>query len=158
MWFRKGPNPNKAAKLEKKGDRLAARGKFQKALKFYQKSEVLAPDRPEIYQKLHETFQKIDREWTQEDFEISMTWTMRQQELEHPEVKQVYEKFTPEYQEAQRLFQRLMISQDQEEEARIITEILEFGETGQMAAIDFILSIKKIAQGPPAPEPPEPES
>lgn len=158
MLFRKGPNPNKAAKLEKKADRLAAKGEFQKALKFYQKSETLDPDRPEIYQKLHETFQKIDREWTQEDFEISMTWTMRQQELEHPEVKQVYEKFTPEYQEAQRLFQRLLVSQDQDEEARIITEILEFGETGQLAAIDFILSIKKIAQGPPTPESPESEA
>ncbi|MDX1387466.1 MAG: tetratricopeptide repeat protein, partial [bacterium] len=89
MFFNKGPNPNKAAKLEKKADRLVQKGKFQKALKLYRKSESLDPDRPQIYQKLHETFQKIEREWTQEDFELSMTWTMRQQELEHPEIKQV---------------------------------------------------------------------
>ena len=155
MFRDKIPNPRKALRLEKKGDRLHAKGKLDKALQFYEKSEKYDPERPEIYKKLIQTLEELDQEWSQEDFDRSMTWTMRQQELEHPEIKQVHEKFTDEYHAVQKLVQKLMIIPGPEEEVKIISEIISYGEKAHLPVLDFILSIKKVAQAPVGENEPE---
>lgn len=152
MFGKKGPNPKKAAKLEKKGDRLLAKGKFQKAHQYYRKSEALDQERPEIYQKLHDSFQKIDQEWTQEDFEQDMAWTMRQQELENPEIKGVIERFSPEYQEVEQLIQKLMVPSDEKFEAEIVEQIIAYGDAAHRPMIDFLLTLKKMSLEPTPPE------
>jgi len=162
MFKSKVPNPKKALKLEKKGDLLFNKGKFQKALKKYQKSESLNPDRPEIYKKLTETFNQMDVDWTEEDFNESMTWTIRQQELENPEVRQVYEKFSTEYQAVTKLVQQLMVSPDSNTETKLKDKILTFDKEALLPLLDFLLSIKQLAQQthaqegplPPQPNPP----
>lgn len=155
MFRDKIPNTKKAQRLEKKGDRCIAKGKIDQALKYYEKSEKYDADRPGIYQKLIDTFEKVEKEWTQEDFDRTMSWTMRQQELEHPEIKQIHEKFTQEYQAVQKLLQKLMITEIPEEEIQIVTEILTFGEKAPQPILDFILSIKKATLIPPEEKPGE---
>jgi tetratricopeptide (TPR) repeat protein len=150
MLRNKTPNPNKARKLEKKGDELFKKGKFEKALQQYRESEKLDPERAEIYQKLSQTLEKVGREWTQEDFEESMSWTMRQQELEHPEIKWVHEKFTTDYQAVQKLVQQLMLLQDTELEQQIITQILSFEAKATLPLLDFLVSLKTMAHKAPA--------
>jgi len=156
MFGKKGPNPKKAAKLEKKGDQYLAKGKFQKAHDCFRKSESLDPTRPGIYEKLHQSFQEIDREWTQEDFEISMEWTMRQQELEHPEIKGVLERFSPEYQAVEQLIQSLMSTFDPETEEETIEKIISYGDAAHRPLIDFLLALKKMSASesvPPTEQP-----
>ena len=155
MLRNKIPNPSKARKLEQKGDQLFKKEKFEKALEQYREAEKLDPDRPEIYQKLSLALEKSGREWTQEDFEESMSWTMRQQELEHPELKWVYQKFTTDYQAVQKLVQQLMLLQDQELEQQIISQILSFEDKATLPLLDFLISLKTMAhkpQEPPAEE------
>ena len=84
-------------------------------------------------------------EWTENDFEDSMTWTMRQQELENPEILQVYEKFSKEYQEVQKLVQTLMLSAEPQEEGKIIHQILEYREKASLPILHFLLSVKKAS-------------
>lgn len=152
MFRSKIPNPKKAQKLEKKGDRFFQKEKFEKALQYYRKSQKWDPNQPQIYQKLTESKGKIDKEWTQEDFEESMDWTMKQQELEHPEIKIVHQKFTQEYQAVQKLVQQLMLVPTADEEQQIITQILEYEEKAPLAVLDFLVSIKTLAhRGPPQP-------
>jgi tetratricopeptide (TPR) repeat protein len=153
MFRRKKLNPNKARKLEQKGDQFFEKGKFEKALDCFRKAEKLDPERPEIYQKLSTTLEKTAREWTQEDFEESMGWTMRQQELENPDIKWVHQKFTVEYQTVQKLLQQLMLMQNPEEEQQVITQILLFEEKAALPVLDFLLSMKNLAhRGAPPPE------
>ena len=145
MFRSKIPNPNKARRLEQKGDKLFGRDQFEKALEYYRKSAKFDPDRAEIYQKLATALEKTEKEWTQEDFEESMSWTMRQQELEHPDIKWVHQKFTIEYQAVQKLLQQLMLLQNPEEEQDLITQILLYEEKAALPILDFLVAMKNIA-------------
>lgn len=155
MFVKKGPNPKKALKFEAKGDRLSAKGKYRKALLIYEKSQQKNPDNPDIYKKLCETLNKFEHEWTEEDFSKSMTWTMKEQELENPQMKLVHEKFTVEYMEVQKLVQKLMLAPNKELETRFINKIITYGDKAQLPVLDFLLSLKNIAsQEIPGEEPP----
>jgi hypothetical protein len=152
MFRSKKPNPSKARKLEQKGDRLFGKNKFAGALQQYRDSAKLDPDRPELYQKLATTLEKTEKEWTQEDFEESLGWTMRQQELENPELKWVHQKFTTEYQAVQKLLQQLMLLENSEAEQQVITQILLFEEKATLPILDFLLAMKNMAHRGPPPE------
>jgi len=137
-------DPKKALKHEAKGDKLAGKEKFRDALKEYQISESLNPHRAEIYEKLITTHGRFEHEWVEEDFSNSMTWTMRYQELTHPQMKWVHQSFTVEYKEVQKLAQNLLIAPP-EVESRLIEQILAFKEAAALPLIHFILRIKEIA-------------
>lgn len=156
MFGSKIPNPRRALRLQNKGDKFFQNEKFERALEFYRKSQKWNPERPEIYRKLNSTLEKIDREWSQEDFEESLSWTMRQQELENPELKWVYQKFSVEYQNIHKLLRQLMLINNPEEEQKILVQILEYEEKAALPLLDFLLSMKIAAhKGPeePAEEP-----
>lgn len=146
MFRSKIPNPDKARKLEQKGDKNFEKNQFEKALQFYRKSAKFDPDRAEIYQKLSAAMEKTEKEWTQEDFEESLSWTMRQQELENPDIKWVHQKFTTEYQAVQKLLQQLMLLQNPEAEQEIIVQILSFEEKAALPILDFLVAMKNVAQ------------
>jgi tetratricopeptide (TPR) repeat protein len=152
MFRNKIPNPSKARRLEQKGDRFFEKDKFEKALQCYRDSAKFDPDRSEIYQKLSTTLEKTDKEWTQEDFEESMSWTMRQQELENPDIKWIHQKFSNEYQAVQKLLQQLMLLNNPEDEQGIIIQILNYQEKAALPILDFLLAMKNLAQHgtPPA--------
>lgn len=145
MFFKRSPT-EKAQALEKKGDRLFAKEKFSKAFQTYEKSWEWDSERPSIYPKLIESFEKLDREWTQEDFELTLSWTMRQQELENPEIKHVHEKFTPEYQEVQKLIQQFLVSPTDVESQALREKILANHELATSALLDFLQRIKENIQ------------
>ena len=145
-------DPKKAQKHESKGDKLAAKGKFRQAIDEYQKSETLNPDRAEIYEKLVETLNRFEHEWNEQDFSNSMTWTMRHQEILHPEMKLVHQTFSVEYKEVQKLLQRLMLALGPEMESKLVAEILSYGEKANLPMLHFLLSLKAVAGAPPPPE------
>lgn len=151
MSEKKNPDLSKALKHESKGDKLFSKDKFRQALEEYRKSEALNPDRLQIYEKLIETHRRFEHEWVEEDFSNSLTWTMRYQELQNPDLKWVHDTFTPEYQEVQKLLQALMINPDPQMEPEIIRKILSFGEKAALPLIHCILSIKKLSQESPSP-------
>src|SRR5436190_4729286 len=122
-------DPKKALKHEAKGDKLAGKEKFREALKEYQISESLNPDRAEIYEKLINTHTRFEHEWVEEDFTNSMSWTMRHQELTNPKIKWVHQTFTVEYKDVQKLAQNLLIAPTDDVEARLIEQIMAFGES-----------------------------
>ncbi len=158
MFKTKKPNPKKALGLEKKGDVLFARGKFREALKQYQKSEAFNPDRREIYKKLCDALTKFEHDWTEEDFSNSMTWTMREQEFENPNIRFVYETFTPEYHEVQKLIQSLILAPEEKIEYQVIEKIIGFGAKAHLPLLHFLLSIKKMGREKSTePSPPSPE-
>ncbi|MFO1464532.1 MAG: hypothetical protein U1F66_12230 [bacterium] len=140
-------DPKKALKHEGKGDKLAGKGKFREAMTEYQKSEGLNPDRVEIYDKLIETQGCIDeQEWKEEDFANSMSWAMRRQELQNPQIKLVHETFSLEYKEVHQLLQRLMGALGEAQENALIEKILEYGERANLPMLHFLLSIKALAR------------
>jgi tetratricopeptide (TPR) repeat protein len=162
MSEEKKPDHKKALKHETKGDKLFEKEKYREALKEYQKSETFDPNRPEIYEKLIETHGRYQHEWVEQDFSDSLSWTMRRQELQNPQIKWVHETFTPEYQEIQKLIQGLMATMDPERERAMVAKILDFGPKAALPLVHFLLSLKALAQsGPPgaeipAAEPPAP--
>jgi len=140
----------KALKHESKGDKYFRKEKFREALEEYRKSELHDPNRVAIYEKLVETHKRFEHEWLEEDFSLSLTWTMRQQELNNPELKWVHQTFTSEYQEIQKLVQGLLVNQDTAMETQIIARIVSFGEKAALPLIHFLLSLKKMsAENPP---------
>lgn len=147
-------DPKKALKHESKGDKLAAKGKFRQAIEEYQKSESYDSERPEIYEKLVNTLNRFEHEWNEQDFSNSMTWTMRQQEILHPEMRWVHETFSVEYKEVQKLIQRLMIAMGTEVENKLVNEILNYGEKANLPMLHFLLSLKAVAATPPPTEGP----
>lgn len=152
MIFRKNkPNPGKALRLEAKGDRLLKKGKAKKALKKYRASEQLNPDRKEIYPKLIAAQNELQEPWTEEEFDLSMTWTMKEQELQNPGMKWIYDKLSADYREIQQLVQGLMVAPDENAEQQIIEKIMNFGPKANLPLIDFLLSLKKFAdrESPP---------
>ena len=142
----------KALKHESKGDKLFKKEKYREALEEYRKSEQNDPNRAAIYEKLVETHKRFEHEWVEEDFSTSLSWTMRQQELNNPELKWVHQTFTPEYQEIQKLVQGLLVNQDPQMETQIIARVLSFGEKAALPLVHFLLSLKNLsAQNPPDP-------
>lgn len=144
MFLKKIPNPKKAKRLETKADQQMMREKWGKALQYYEKSQLYDPENPDIYPKLNLALEKSKETWSQEDFEKSMSWTMKLQELENPQIKSVYEKFSAEYQEIQKLIQQLMLSLTEEEEIKITNQIIAYGDKAHRPILDFLLSIKKL--------------
>jgi tetratricopeptide (TPR) repeat protein len=146
--FKNKPNPEKALKLEKKGDKLLEKGKFRKALAQYQKSEALNPERKEIYEKMNKALSGFEHEWSEEDFSNSMGWAMKLQELQNPQMKRVHEKFSAEYHEVQKLVQRLMVAVDAELELQLVEKIIAYGDKAHLPVLDYLLSIKALASRP----------
>lgn len=139
-------------KYEKKGDQLVRKGKLRQALEKYEISEKLDPNRAEIYQKLIDTLNQMDVSWTEADFNRSMNWTLREQELKNPELKQIYEKFSAEYQAVQKLIRQLMLAPPGDAENQLIQAIIEYGEKAHLPLLDFLLSLKKMGGSPLEPE------
>ena len=136
----------KAAKHEIKGDSLFSKGKFEKALKEYRKALESEPESAEILDKLISTHEKIPGEWGMEDFAESLGWEMKRQENEHPAMRQVHAKLTPEWKEATKLAVDILGEEDEEKRGEKIERLAAMGEIAARAMIGLLLDIKN----PPA--------
>ena len=80
---------SKGAIAEEKGDKSFKKGEFKAALKHYRKAAAENPGNAAIYGKLVMALGKIDTKWTKKDFVESLDWTMKEQELRHPETRRI---------------------------------------------------------------------
>src|SRR4029453_10075858 len=111
MFFKRKESkkdPKKARQLEEKGDRQVQKKDLKKALQTYRSAAQANPDDPRLYQKLIETKEKVQEEWSEEDFSETMAWTMKKQELENPDIKEVHEVLTPEYNEIRQAIVKML--------------------------------------------------
>ncbi len=144
--------------LESEGDALLSTGQLGEALQKFLAAEALDQQRPALYDKLIATHRQLTVEWTHEDFTQSLTWEMRKQALEHPEVLDTLERLTPEWQEVTERLRRLLVTTDEHMIATLVTEIAAFKEKAVRPLLDFLLLLKTSAQSSdtaPAETPPE---
>jgi len=145
MWWNK-PNPDKATRLEAKGDRLLAREKLKGALKKYKKALDYDPSRKGIYDKLMETRDKLPGDWEMSDFVESVDWAMKKQEQENPPIRQLHAKLSPDWDKAHELAFKLMSTASEENTRTMTEELVAMGEIGTRAAIDILLELKAGAE------------
>lgn len=136
------PPHHEADRLEAEGDRLCAEGQHASALEQYLAAETLEKNRPALYAKLITTHQAVTTEWTAEDFARSMQWEMRKQELEHPGLRAVHERLSPEWGEVTERLRRLIIATDAPTVLALSEEITAFGEQAVRPLLDFVLLLK----------------
>jgi len=138
-------NKEKADKLIKKGDTLLAKGKHKRALKKFKKAKELDPERSDIYDRLVNAHEKATTEWSEEDVALSVSWTMEKQEAVNPSMKLIHERLTPEWSEIMTKIGELIVTDQEDDEDRIIQEIQGYGEQAIHPLIHTILQIKKGA-------------
>ena len=80
---------------------------------------------------------------TEHDFVEALDLTMQQQLAEHPALKSVYKKLTPEFESLVRLVATMFETQDDAEEQAIFLNLLKEGEPALLAALEYLLHIKK---------------
>ncbi|MDO8519508.1 MAG: hypothetical protein Q7T11_05035 [Deltaproteobacteria bacterium] len=79
----------KRQSAEQKGDAQFRKKKFREALKHYRKAATRKPNEPVLYGKLVKTLDQIKGDWTEKEFAESLDWTMKEQELKHPEARRI---------------------------------------------------------------------
>lgn len=146
QWSIKSMPNTKLEKLIQKGDKAANKGKHKKALKHYRKAQELDPEHIPVYDRLIETHKKIEREWTDEDFALSLAWTMQKQELEDPRLKLIHAKLEPEWKEVSTLIQKMLSAEDEESETAAIEQISSYGNDALYPLIDALLMFKEIGR------------
>lgn len=143
----KAKKADKAAKLEKEGDKLAAKGKHEKAMVKYRKALECDPERPGLYDKLVEMLDKKTDEWELDDFIDSVSWTMKKQELSEPAIRQVHAKLSPEWKKASDVAIKIILAEEDDESLPVlIEELVTYGETGTMVLIEIMRQILKESQ------------
>jgi tetratricopeptide (TPR) repeat protein len=138
----KQANPKKAEKHEHKGDELLARGKSAKALSEYRKALHLDPERRGIYDKLLAAKDQLPGEWTQEDFAESLSWAMNKQEQEHPSIRQLHAKLTPEWKRATELAVSILAAPEDMDMSSRVEELIAMGEIATRALLGILLEFK----------------
>lgn len=132
----------RGSKLILEGDSFFESGNIEAALEKYLAAEALDLKDAELYGKLISTHKKINKEWSSDDFSLSLHWEMRKQEIENPEVKATHERLSPEWQEVTERLRRLLLASDQELVDSLVEEIASFGEASVRPLLDFILLMR----------------
>lgn len=130
------------------GDTHRDQKKYKKALSSYETALKIDPKQASIYDRLIETHQMLDHQWTDEDFTKSLEWTMKKQELENPQIKRIHAKLAPEWKKIIELIERLLQSLDETADTVIIERIASYGERAVYPLIEALLSIKNKRQEP----------
>jgi len=139
-------NPEKASKLEAKGDRLLEKGKVEKALRKFKKAHELDPSRRELYDKMISARDKLPGDWEMEDFVESVSLVMEKQEEENPPIRQVHAKLSPEWDDARMLVLTIVGAADENEAEAAIQKLVAMGEVGTRAAIEILLKLKEAPE------------
>ena len=136
------PGRSKAEKHEAKGDAHAAKGKHDKALKEYLKALDLNPDNAALYDKLIAARDAAPGEWGAEEFADSVGWAMAKQEHEHPTIKQVHARLSPEWASAVALAIDILHDPDEPRQRAKIEQLAAMGEIATRAMIGLLLDLK----------------
>jgi tetratricopeptide (TPR) repeat protein len=138
-------NPQKALKLEAKGEALMAKGSIKRALKKFRKAIEYDPERESIYDKLVKAKDMLPVNWDLEDFIESLDWTMKKQERENPCLRQVHARLSPEWEKARELVIMIVATADPQKRSKLIEDLVLTGEAGLRAAIDLLVEINEAA-------------
>ncbi len=148
MFFKKSnkPNPKKAEKLLIKADKFCEAEKFEKALETYRQAQQADPDNPLIYEKLASTQSKIEKDWSENDFVESMDWVMKKQEIENPEIKDVYSTLDPEYLQIKQLIAQMLMTEPVDRPP-LLQKIKSFQSKAVQPLLDILISIDALSRG-----------
>lgn len=142
----KNDHSKKVEKLISEGDKSAAKGDYQKALKKYRKAHELDAGRAGLYEKLIEVHEKSLRgEWKMEDFAEHMGFVMNKQERDHPPIKQIHAKLSPEWKGVSDLIFAILNEADDAASGPLIEKLVGHGELATRVLIDFLRNLKKAA-------------
>lgn len=140
----KKKNKIKLQQNEEKGDKYLKKKNFKKALQNYRKVLELDENYLPVYDKLIEAHTKIKSEWSDADFSDSLSWTMKKQELENPQVKRIHAQLEPEWKEVFKLIQQLMAAKDEKSETDCVEKIAVCRDKAVYPLIEVLLSFKKL--------------
>lgn len=132
----------KADKLEAAGDKLAGKGDLKKALKKYREAAKEDPSRAGLYDKLVDCLERSKTEWKEADFVESLSWTMKKQELEEPQIRQLHAKLTPEWKKVTELAVNALNAPDERAFSKCSEELVANGEIATRVLIELLRMIK----------------
>lgn len=137
--------------MEAKGDRLLKASKAAKATVEYRKALAADPSRPGTYDKLIKAMDSKPGDWGEEEFAESVSLAMRKQEIEHPPIKQVHARLSPEWQEATKLALEILHAADERRAGELVEELVAMGEIASRALIGMLLVLKRAggSEAPP---------
>ncbi|MDO8644568.1 MAG: hypothetical protein Q7S00_06360 [bacterium] len=81
--------------------------------------------------------------FSEKDFVDSLWKTMKGQEKKNPKLSRVHEKLSPEYEKVTALITKLLQA-GQEQEEKLMDEILSYGKKAALPLIDFVKDLKKL--------------
>ncbi len=144
MFFKKNPQ-EKAAKLEKKGDEFLSKHEYEKALNAYREASTLNPESPSLYEKLVNAQSRLEGDWNENDFIENISWVMKKQEIEIPEIKNLHETLDPEYAQIKKLVGSLLGAAP-EEQTLLIEKIKRYGEKAILPLLHTLLTVDRLAR------------
>ncbi|MBF0491474.1 MAG: hypothetical protein HQM15_01680 [Deltaproteobacteria bacterium] len=135
----------KAIVLESQGDDFRSRQNWEAAFEAYQASEEFNPNNPQIYDKLIEMKSALTQEWKEADFTQTLSWTMKKQELENPNIKNLHETLSVEYGQIKQLIAQLLLSPEEFKEL-LLHKIKAHGEKAVLPLLHTLLEIDAMAR------------
>lgn len=135
-------NSKKAAKLIERGNKFLAKGKLKQALKEFEMAMELDPERADIYDKLISTHKNMDIEWDEYDIAKSLSWEMKKQEIDNPNLKYTHAQLQPQWKKITNKIQLLINECDDKKEAALIEEIHDYSTDAIYPLIHTLLQIK----------------
>lgn len=158
------PSRERALRHESKGDELAASGRHEKALQEYRKALECDPGNSALYDKLISTRDALPGEWDDADFAESVSWAMKKQEQEHPAIRQVHARLSPEWEKATTLALTILNEPDDQRCAELTETLVGMGEIATRAIVGLLADLRRVSirtagreEAAPAPETAAPE-
>jgi len=142
---KKKSHQNKGKRAVLKGDALMAAGQPKKAVVSYRKALDTDPSNKALYDKLLMAIDKLPGEWGLEEFAESLSLEMQKQEIDHPPMKQVHAKLSPEWKKATGLALEIMNLSEHAVVEKKIEELVEMGEIATRALVGLLLSMKEAS-------------
>jgi tetratricopeptide (TPR) repeat protein len=135
----------KAEKYLLKGDKYLEKGKLEKALAAYKLALEYDPELPGLIDKLIDVRDRIGGDWNLEDFADTVSWTMEKQAQDHPALKQVHARLSPEWKKATELALRILTDPADQSRSDDVEELVRMGEVATRALVSLLLEIKQAA-------------
>ncbi len=96
-------------------------------------------------------------DWTEEEFVESLDRVMREQESAHPEIIELHEKLSPEYQQIKQLIAQMLMSEPALRDP-LLQKIKSFQGKAVQPLLDILLSLDALSRGILSQEPEESSS
>lgn len=85
-------------------------------------------------------------DWTEEQFVASLDRVMKEQEAEHPEIREVHEKLSPEYQQIKQLIAQMLMT-DPVLRDPVLQKIKSYQAKAVLPLLDILLSLDALSRG-----------